>query len=173
MKKLKDYILEKYVSFTVNDLEIRYLCMPQQEYIKFYLPEAYTEDDFLIYIQDMYFKNLPASETNMEKYFGINASNIYDVLFEYDTYEKGVDSGDCVDFDSNIDNKHNPNDEKFIYVQVKGLKYVIMFDKFILKDETSTDINNTLITVFKSVENDNDNFPLSLKLDEKNIKYTE
>ena len=171
MKSLKSYILEDYKTFRVKDLEIRYNCMPDQEYIKFYVPETYSEDDLQIYLQDMYFKKLPASEDNAEEYFGANASNIYDVLFEYDTYEKGVEGGDCVDWDPNIDNKHDIEKEDFNYVQIKGLQYVINFDKFDLKDENESDIDNTIKEIFTAVETHNDDFPLVLKLDEKHIKY--
>ena len=173
MKSLKQYILEDYKTFRVTDLEIKYDCMPDQEYIKFNIPETYSEDDFQIYIQDMYFNDLPASDNNSEEYFGANADKIYDVLFEYDTYEKGVEASDCVDWDPNIDNKHNIDKEDFTYVQIKGLKYVIRFDEFDLKDENISDMQKTLIEIFKAVEAHNDDFPLALKLDEKNIKYKE
>lgn len=173
MKSLKTYILEDYKTFRVKDLEIKYDCMPDQEYIKFNIPETYSEDDFQIYIQDLYFNDLPASDKIAKDYFGANANNIYDVLFEYDTYEKGVEASDCVDWNPDIDNKHDRDKEDFTYVQIKGLKYVIKFDTFDLKDENSSDINKTLIDVFTAVEAHNDDFPLALKLDEKNIKYTE
>ena len=174
MKSLKSYILEDYKTFRVKDLEIRYICMPDQEYIKFYVPETYSEDDLQIYLQDMYFKKLPGSEDNAEEYFGANASNIYDVLFEYDRYEKGVPSGTCVEWDSNIDNTHNPENEPFTYVNVRGLKYVIKFDEFILNSESSDNIMDSLLKIFKTqIESGNDKFPLKLKLDDKNITYTE
>ena len=57
------------------------------------------------------------------------------------------------------------------YVQIKGLQYVINFDKFDLKDENESDIDNTIKKIFTAVETHNDDFPLVLKLDEKNIKY--
>lgn len=171
MKPLTKYIFEKYNTFVISDLEVKYDCMPDQEYIKFYIPESYSEDDFIIYIQDMYFDKMPAFEKHADEYFGKNAQYIYDVLFEYDTYEKGVEAGDCVEWDSNIDNKHNPDKEDFTYIQVSGLKYVIKFDEFEVKDESTADINNALITIFTSVETDK--LPLELKLNEKNITYTE
>lgn len=173
MRTLVQYIKEDFNIYKLTDVEVQYLCQPKQEYIKFHLPETYSEDDFLVYIQDMYFTELPGDAQKAEKYFGTNASNIYDVLFEYDKYEKGVDEGDCVEWDPNIDNKHNPNDEKFIYVQVLGLRYVIKFDNFELKANTITQIPETLADVFKAVEADNSKLPLQLQLDEKNIKYTD
>ncbi len=172
MKSLSEYITEQYKDFRIVDLEVKYLCMPNQTYIKFHLPESYSEDDFIMYIQDLYFDKLPGFDRNAEKYFGKNASKIYDVLFEYDRYEKGVSSGDCVEWNQNIDNSHNIEDEKFNYVQVSGLRYVIKFDEFDLKEEYSTDIYNTLVELF-TIPTNNKELPLILKLDEKNITYTE
>lgn len=174
MKSLKQYILEEFKEFRVKDLVVNYFCMPNQEYIKFHVPVSYSENDFLIYIGDKYFNDLPASDSNMQKYFGANANDIYDVLFEYDTYEKGVDGdSNCVEWDLNLDNRHNPENEEFVYVKVKGLRYVIRFDQFDMKDATTVDPKGTLIKIFKSIEANNSKFPLELKLDEKNIKFTE
>lgn len=172
MRSLIQYINEEYKTFRVSDLELRFDCMPGQEYIKFHIPETYSEDDFLIYIQDMYFNELPASENNASNYFGNNSKNIFDVLFEYEKYEKGADAGDCVEWDSNIDNSHNPDEEDFTYVDIKGLQYVIRFDTFDMKDDNITDPKLTIVNICNAI-NENKNFPLTLKLDEKNIKYTD
>lgn len=174
MKSFRQYILEEFNEYKITDLTVKYICMPNQEYIKFHVPESYSEDNFLIYIQDKYLNDLPASNNTMEKYFGKNYKYIYDVLFEYDRYEKGVPSGTCVEWDSNIDNTHNPENEPFTYVNVRGLKYVIKFDEFILNSESSDNIMDSLLKIFKTqIESGNDKFPLKLKLDDKNITYTE
>lgn len=176
MKSLLQYITEELKTYRVTNLEVPFICMPDQEYIKFHVPETYSEDDFQIYLQDMYLNDLPASDDKMEEFFGKNANNIYDVLFEYETYEKGVEGGDCVEWDNNLDNKHNPDNknEEFIYIQIKGLKYIIKFDKFDMKIEYESEVKSTLEQIFTNCEtNVNNKWPLELKLDMKNIKYNE
>jgi hypothetical protein len=177
MKSIKQFILESYDTFRVKDLTVKYKCYPEDEYIQFYVPETYSEDDFIIYLGDKYFNELPASDKFNEKYFGINKRNIYDVYFEYERYEKGVESkGDFIDWDNDLDKNHDPNNdtEKFTFVQVKGLNYVISFDSFDLKDEDSTNIDETLTTIFSAANaNDNNKFPLNIQFDEKNIIYKE
>ena len=67
MKSFKQYILEEFNEYKLTDLTVKYICMPNQEYIKFHIPESYSEDNFLIYIQDKYLNDLPASNNTMEK----------------------------------------------------------------------------------------------------------
>ena len=85
MKSLKTFIFEKLEAYQLIDLEVSYNVIPEnnKDYIIFKVPEIYSEDDFLIYIQDKYLEDLPGSETNSKNIFGKNYSNIFDVLFEY------------------------------------------------------------------------------------------
>ena len=77
MKSFRQYILEEFNEYKITDLIVKYICMPNHEYIKFHVPESYSEDNFLIYIQDKYLNDLPASNNTMEKYFGKNYKYIY------------------------------------------------------------------------------------------------
>lgn len=177
MKSLVQYINESFETFRVKDLIVKYNCRPEDEFIQFYVPEAYSEDDFMIYLGDLFLNELPASDKFSKDEFGKNASNIYDVYFEYNRYEKGVESkGDFIDWHKDIDTRHDTDkdDEEFTFIQVKGLKYVIAFEEFDLKDEDSTDIEETLTTIFSAVNaNDNNKYPLEITFDEKNISYKE
>jgi len=172
MKSLQNYIFEKYNTYRVKNLEITYNVITKNDYIIFKVPDFYSEDDFQIYIQDMYFKDLPGSEDYSEDFFGKNSVKIFDVLFEYDKYEKSdKEPNDYIDFDINYDNKIS-EDTKYNFISIKGLKYIIKFDEFDVKDENVEDIENTLIDIFKRCENSQENdWPLEIKLDEKNIKY--
>lgn len=175
MKSLTKYIKESFEEFKIKDLVVKYKCFPDEEYIQFYLPESYSEDDFIIYLGDKYFNKLPGSDKFAEDYYGSNERNIYDVYFEFERYEKGVESkGDFIDWDKDIDKKHNPEDEEFVFVQVKGLNYVLSFDEFAMKDEDSSNINETITKIFAAANaNDNNKFPLEITFDEKNIEYKE
>lgn len=175
MKRLVDYIFESFKEYRISDLIVKYICNPDKEYTQFYVPATYSEDDFIIYLGDLYFNELPGSDKFNEKYFGKNADNIYDIYFEYERYEKGVESkGEFIDWDKDIDTKHNPEEEEFVFLQVKGLKYCLSFDKFDLKDDNNDNLSETIDTIFSAANaNSNNKFPLNIKFDNKNIEYKE
>jgi len=171
MKSLKSFIFEEYNTYRVKNLEVTYLVNPDDDNIVFKVPEIYSEDDFQIYLQDMYLKELPGSEDYAKDFFGINSDKIYDVLFEYDKYEKSDEStANFVEFDINYDNK--TKDQNLVFVTLEGLRYIIKFDEFDIKAENIEDTEKTLIDIFKRCETSKENnWPLDIKLDEKNLKY--
>ena len=174
MKSLLKFILEEFETFKVKQLEVTYnVKYNDNDYIIFKVPEIYSEDDFQIYIQDLYLKELPGSEDYTEDFFGKNASNIYDVLFEYDKYEKSDEfkDEDFVDYDTNYDNKVN-DDTEFTYVRLENLRYIIKFDEFELKEESLENIKEGIIKIFKRCNTSEENdWPLDIELDEENINY--
>ena len=173
MKSLSQYINESFDTIIVKDLVVKYNCYPNDDFVQFYVPVSYSEDNFMIYLGDLFFNELPASDKFSKDEFGKNASNIYDVYFEYDRYEKGVESnGNFIDWHKDIDKNHDTDNEEFSFVQVKGLRYVIAFDEFELKVEDSSDIDNALSIIFNATNaNDNNKYPLEITFDEKNISY--
>lgn len=183
MKRIIDYIneallTEDFSSFTVKDLKVEYKCAysTDSDYIDFYVPAAYSEDDFMVYLNDMFLNELPASEKFDEDNFGeTNASNIYDVYFTFDRYEKYTESkGDFINWDAEKDSRYNTERDDFCFVHIKGLKYHIAFDEFEFKDVDSTDKKKTITTVFSSFNaNDNNKYPLHIKFNENNIIYKE
>lgn len=172
MKSLRNFIFEKYETYRVKNLEVPFNINIDNDYITFKVPEIYSEDDFQIYLQDMYLKDLPGSEDNAQDFFGDNSESIFDVVFEYDKYEKSnEEEKDFIDWNTNYDSKVKSDDE-FAYVKIFGMKYIIKFDNFDLKEENQDQINDTLIDIFKTCENTKEHdWPLKLTLDEKNIKY--
>jgi len=173
MKSLRNFIFEEFETYRVKNLEVPFNVNSDNDYITFKVPEIYSEDDFQIYLQDMYLKDLPGSEDNAQDFFGNNSESIFDTLFEYDKYEKSNNKeSDYIDWNQNYDNKVNSDNNKFAYVKVFGLKYIIKFDNFDIKEETEDQVHDTLVDIFKTCENtDEHNWSLKIKLDEKNIKY--
>lgn len=174
MKTLNQFISEQLTTYRVVDLEIVYLCKPDEKYITFEVPEAYTEDNFTLYLQDKYLNDLPGNTNNSKELFKKNSAKIYDALFEYDKYEKSDKSDEeYIEFDVNLDsNFHKDEDEKFSYIKVYGLRYILKFESFDLNVESVDDIKDTLIDIFKAYEsNDGNEYPIEISLDEENIKY--
>ena len=171
MKSLKDYIFEEYEEYRITEVEIPYK-VGKENIITFEVPETYSEDDFQIYIQDMYLTEFPGDDSNSEEFFGVNAEKIYDTLFEYDKYEKSDEKPqDYIEFDKSKDSKVKDED-KLVFVSLEGLRYIIKFDEFDLKEENTTDIKDTVIEIFKRCESSETNkYPLQLTLDTENIKY--
>jgi hypothetical protein len=62
MKRLADYIFESFEEYRISDLTVKYICNPDKEYTQFYVPATYSEDDFIIYLGDLYFNELPGSD---------------------------------------------------------------------------------------------------------------
>lgn len=173
MKNIIQYITEKYNDYRVKNLKVPYIVNQKNDYMVFKIPEIWSEDDFQIYLQDRYFDEMPGSEDNAEDFFGVNSNNIYDVVFNYDKYEKSLETNekDIIDYDINYDNKISEND-KFCYIRLDKFRYIINFDEFDLKDENIEDIHQTLIEIFKRCEsNDKNEWPLEITLDEENIEY--
>ena len=170
MKSLKQFIFEKYESIFVKDLEVPYLVGDKE--VHFQVPEIYSEDDFQIYIQDMYLEDFPGNESTSEEQFGKNAQNIYDTVFEYEKYEKSEEEPkDFIEFDKSKDNKIK-DDDKLVFVTLTNLKFIIKFDEFELKQEEFKDTKKTLIQIFEAYQsNENNEYPLKLTLDSENIQY--
>ena len=181
MKTLYEYINEKriyeeYETFSVKDLKVSYKCFPNNEYTEFYVPEAYNEDNLMVYINDMFLNELPAGDKFAKDNFGEkNAQAIYDVFFTLERYEKYTSStGNFINWDNSKDTNFNPDKDKFCFIKVKNLKYNISFEEFEIKDVDSSTINNTLITIFKAFNaNETNKYPLKITLDDKNISYKE
>ncbi len=171
MKSLQQTIKEAYEEFRVTNLDVPYK-IGDEENITFQVPETYSEDDFQIYIQDLYLDSFPGSEDNQEDFFGSNVDNIYDTLFEYDKYEKSDEEPkNYIEFDKSKDNKIK-DDTKLVFVTLENLRYIIKFDEFDLKEEDTTDIKKTVIEIFKRCESSETNkYPIELTLDTENIKY--
>lgn len=176
MKCLRKYLVEALDTYRVKDLVVPYKVESNtgKDHIIFKVPDIYSEDDFQIYLQDLYLKDLPGDESHIGDFFGKNTSNLFDVLFEYEKYVKSNQNpGHFIDFDNNYDDKVKDNkDVKFAYVKLIKLRYILKFDEFDVNSENEEDIKNDQITIFKNCEsNDKNEWGLTIKLDEENIEY--
>lgn len=172
MKSFNNYIKEEFELYGVKNLEVVFDCNPEQKFLEFQVPETYNEDSFQIYIQDIFLSQLPGDPKLAEHFFGKNRKNIFDVYFVYDKYEKDDEStsDDTFEFMTSYDSKSN--DEKYAYIRVEKMQYVIKFDVFEYKCEDVNDTKDILVDIFKTCETNTTNkFPLKLVLNEDEMKY--
>jgi len=172
MKNLNEYIFEKFELYGVKNLEVVYDINIKDPYIEFEIPENFSEDDFQIYIQDMFFNDLPGSDSLSEKYFGKNKKYLIDSFFEYDKFEKDNESksDNYIELDSKLITNKDTSTTNF--VRIYGLRYVLSFDTFEYKCEDVNDTKKTLINIFSQCElNKINKFPLNLTLNKDKLSY--
>lgn len=173
MKSLINFIKEAYQTYQLNSVDVYYDCLPEE--IVFECPETYQESDIQQYIDDRFLPELPSNEKYAKKFFGSNFENIYDVYFKYDSFEHLPE-----DYSGNIDFKWDskfgynlPNNINLNYFRLKNLKYFIRFDRFELLND-SNDYTKILNEIFKASESNAYNeYPITIKYNEKSLTYTE
>lgn len=178
MKDIKTYILEKlvneeYEEYRVNDVTVIYKAV--KDPINLQAPSEYNESNIQQYITDLWLDKLPGGGDNSVKFFGENADNIYDVYFEYDNFEHIVDTNniDYIEFDSHASSVDITDDTKLDIFKLHHFKYIIKFEKFDLKDSDDRHIKETLSQIFKAAESNSQNkYPIELKYNESELKYT-
>lgn len=172
MKSLQQYIFEYIDAYRVTSLKAIYKVEPSEIILQ--APESYDESNIQSYIGDKWLKDMPTSPEKSEKFFGNNKDHIYDVRFEYDTYEHlSIEPKDYIEWDS-THGSNNENDEKLEYFKLTNLKYIIEFDQFDLTNITEEDkVDQTIKDIFKNAESNNINkYPINIKFDEDALKYT-
>ena len=174
MKSLSQYILEEFNTFRCKDVTIPFdIIVNKSNQISFQVPEIYSESDFQIYLQDLYLESLPGNNKETQDKLGNNYNNLFDTNFEYDEYLKTNDEPeDFIEWKESYDDKVNKNEDEFGYVTLSNLKYYMKFDIFDIDVESETDIHDTIIQIFNTMNiEDDDDLPFNLILDEKNIDY--
>lgn len=173
MKSLTRYIKEDTTSEAIRfeDVIATYNVYPYT--IVLQAPETYSESDIQIYMTDRFFNNMPTADKCVERLFGANKDNIYDVRFEYETFEHLVDKPHdmFIEWDSKYD-ENIPKDVILNYFKVNRLKYIIEFDKFDLTDTKIEDARQALVSIFKAAESNAYNiYDLEIKFNESKLKY--
>ena len=166
-------INEEFNSYRCKNLKVYFdIKYNDENVISFKIPETYSESDFQIYIQDLYLNDLPGNSFSTKEILKNNNSNLFDTNFEYDTYEKSDDEPkNFIDWKDDYDD-HITNDDKFAYVKLENLQYIMHFDTFDLNCESEEDIEDSLKTIFESmnIEND-DKIPFDLILNNDKMSY--
>jgi len=171
MKRLRNYIVESVENYRLNSVIATYNVQPEEIILQ--APETFQESDVQQYIDDMWLNALPSGQDYSEKFFGKNFENINDVHFEYDTFEHiDVEPKDYIEWNSKFDVKKTKDDVKLDYFKIKNLKYIIEFDRFDMVGVTDDNVEEQLIKIFKATEsNDENEYPIEIVFDEKNIEY--
>lgn len=175
MKSLRQFIqsrineAETRDDVTLYDLTVKYDA-PDEIYVQ--VPVKMGESDTQIYLDDIMLGKMPA-QTSQDS-FGKNASEIADSYFEYDNMEQsgGIQPRIDIEWDSH----YNPsmNDEELVVIKIRGLKYVITFDKFELSGidaDNSDAIRETLYQLFNGVIGDGNKLPIVMTLNKDNITW--
>lgn len=166
MKKLSEYIYEAAGTTLLQDLTVKYNC-PDELFIQ--TPEQMSESDVQIYLDDTLLNKLPA-ETGKSA-FGKNAANVIDAYFEYESMDTaaGREQKSDIEWDSN----YNPglNGGNMHVLKIRGMKYVVVFDSFELKDVERGEIRKTLYGLFNGII-DNNKLPFAVSLNEDNIEWS-
>lgn len=170
MKQLKDFICESFDSFYIHDVFVTYDC-PKDLYLE--VPDGYTEDNVLMYLNDTLLNSLPGGDDKAEKFFGKNEKNIIDMYFEYDKCIEIENKKPDIEFDSHYNNDSNTeeNDNLIVY-HIENLKYILKFDKFNVLEDERENVEESLFDIFnRTVSNEINEYPIELTLDSKNIEY--
>ena len=170
MKDIVKFIKESVSVYRLNKVIAKYLVQPSE--LIFQAPETYSESDIQIYIGDKYLNEMPSYTEYAYNFFGINADNIIDAHFEYDTFSHvDVEPKDYIKWDSRYDLKVY-KDIKLEYFKLSNIKYIIEFDRFDILNGSKDNVENVLKEIFMAtVSNDNNKYPIEISLDPKNIEY--
>lgn len=170
MKDIVQYIKEGYDTYLVENLKVVFDVLPEEFFIN--APNKYSESDIQIYLGDSLLEYLPADDLNHKNLLGKNYNNIADSYFEYDKFEHLQDS-DIDDFNLEWDSEYDDKvkeDELDIF-KLTGLKYIILFDEFELKDDKN-DINEILDKIFSKYDSSNINeYPIEIKYNPELLEY--
>lgn len=183
MKDLQDYILESLgiqttpviealdEEETLKHVEIKF-DGPRELYIQ--IPEAMSESDVQIYLDDTLLKNMPGEID--EKALGENFKLIEDAYFEYDRMEMTFGASQKADilWDDHYDQSLNATSMKIL--RIANLKYVLKFTEFKLKlsedDDSEDTIKEILFKLFNGVTVEtNKEIPFEIKIDKNNITF--
>lgn len=176
MKTLNEFINEAYQTYRLNNVKVTYDCHPNEFIIE--APETFEESDIQQYLDDKLLQDLPSNDKYSEIFFGKNCDNIYDIYFQYDTFEHLNDKKHINRNDINLewDPKYNNSKNKDIilnYYKLVNLKYIIEFDRFDVLNGSDDNIKNVLDEIFSAtVSNAENKYSIEISLNTKNIEYS-
>lgn len=153
MRSISSLLLEALDTTTLKDLNVIYI-FEKDVYVQ--VPESMEESDIQTYLDDTLLPKLPPEIEGSEKSLGKNVDNLVDVYFEYDRMEttSGSHQSATVEWDAHYDEEKNGGAMQVM--RIKGMKYVISFDKFELKDVDESKVKETLDNLFDGLMVDNE-----------------
>lgn len=169
MKGLKQYIIEALSDKEVSNLKVVYTTNPKD--IVIMVPETYSEEDIMIWIDDTILNDMPSGEKYSKKLFGVNADNIVDTHTEFENMFVCSDQTKeaILTWDKEYDFKIK-EDVNLVKYSLKNFQFIIEFDKFVVNG--SGDTGDLLWKVFKNTQSSNINeYPVELHLDQNDISY--
>ena len=170
MKSLQQYITEGFTEASLSDVKAVFDCPDK---LVFQVPASYSESDFQIYLGDRFYKSLPGDDSIGKKKFGKNFNNISDAYFEYKTYEV-VKNPEKYQFEWDSQYDQNVKEPELTYVEVTELKYIMLFDTFVIKKSDNDEIKDILAQIFKAAEyNDANQYPIEIIFNEEELEFTE
>ena len=133
------------------------------------VPESYGESDIQIYLDDVLLPDMPIEAD--PKALGKNEKQVSDEYFEYERMEasQGTSQKADIEWDEHYD--QSVNGTNMNVMRIKGLKYCVLFDKFILENAPSEDddIKDLLYNLFNGMSSDD--APIELSLNKDNIVW--
>lgn len=173
MKSLKHFINEQLESSKIKNVKIVYKA--SNDRLVFEVPETYSENDFMIYLQDRFDDEMPSGEKYRDRFFGKNAAHIDDAYFEYDSFTKTSKDSYSHDIDIEWDSKYDESkkDAKLAVIETRKLTFNILFDEFELMSNNNGDDTDALIEkVCKASESSELNkYPFKITYDSSKTEY--
>lgn len=173
MKSLKNFITEQLEPTKLKNVKIVYKAYNDR--LAFTVPETYSENDFMIYLQDRFDDEMPSGEKYRDRFFGKNASNIDDAYFEYESFTKSTEESYSHNIDIEWDSKYDESKKnvKLAVIETRKLTFNILFDEFELMSSNNGDDADKLIeNICKASESSELNkYPFEIRYDSSNTEY--
>ena len=170
MKSIYQYITEG--SDRIEETEIRDLVIKMHAKDDLYIqvPEAMSESDIQIYLDDTLLKKLPPESS--EESLGKNYSEISDCYFEYESIEPSMGYGQKADIA--WDDKYDPsyNSTTLQVMHIKKLTYIVSFERFKMENVEDGNTKDVILKLFNGMlDEQKDELPMTLTLTDKDISF--
>lgn len=173
MKKLTDFINEsinednQVITKEFQNVKVIY-DGPIDFFIK--APIKYSESDIQIYLEDICLNKLPGAQNNASRFFGMNSNNISNRYFEYSSITTSQAENPTINIDWDNHYDQSVKGEDLAIFEIKNIKYIIEFDKFILKDVTEDSYSDVLNNIFtQTISSASHKYPIEISLNTANI----
>lgn len=173
MKRISKYLLEALGDSedqtVIQNLEVKWNG-PNELLLQ--VPEAYSESDTQIYMDDIFLKDMPIEQS--EEALGKNFKELTDEYFEYESMDmtQGTMQKADILWDDHYD--QSMNGTNMVVVRIRGLKYCVTFNQFTVEKSMSDDedMRDLLFNLFDGIGTENKT-EIELVLNKENITWDE